>query len=183
MSADQNGSAPDRELRIVIIGRSIRADWQNPRALTHRALVRALIDRGHDVVFLEERRNDAVIGQMKAEGSASVLAFDESHPDIRYRSYDPPLPRELGVWLGFESSTADLMILLLDAPPALPDVYARLQAPHVVRLHEVDGEDGSRLVDTTTGAVVAQYHPLAAAGASSVATAVEAAWRAAGIRM
>ncbi|MBX3071968.1 MAG: hypothetical protein KF883_15795 [Thermomicrobiales bacterium] len=183
MSADLNGAAPDRELRIVIIGRSIRSDWRNPRALTHRALVRALIDRGHDVVFLEERRNDAVIGQMKAEGSAAVFAFDESHPDIRYRSYDPPPPRELGVWLGLEASTADLMILLLDAPAALPDLYARLQAPHVVRLHEIDGEDGSRLVDTTTGAVVTQYHPSPGDGASSVAGVIESAWRAAGIRM
>lgn len=40
-------------LQIVIIGLSITSSWGNGHATTYRALVRALVDRGHDVLFLE----------------------------------------------------------------------------------------------------------------------------------
>jgi spore maturation protein CgeB len=43
----------DRPLRIVILGLSITSSWGNGHATTYRALVRALADRGHDVLFLE----------------------------------------------------------------------------------------------------------------------------------
>lgn len=40
-------------LQIVIIGLSITSSWGNGHATTYRALMRALVDRGHDVLFLE----------------------------------------------------------------------------------------------------------------------------------
>lgn len=40
-------------LRIVILGLSITSSWGNGHATTYRALVRALKERGHDVLFLE----------------------------------------------------------------------------------------------------------------------------------
>jgi spore maturation protein CgeB len=40
-------------LRIVILGLSITSSWGNHHAGTYRALVRALVRRGHDVLFLE----------------------------------------------------------------------------------------------------------------------------------
>jgi spore maturation protein CgeB len=40
-------------LRIVILGLSITSSWGNGHATTYRALVRALNERGHDVLFLE----------------------------------------------------------------------------------------------------------------------------------
>jgi spore maturation protein CgeB len=40
-------------LRIVIAGLSITSSWGNGHATTYRALVRALAERGHDVLFLE----------------------------------------------------------------------------------------------------------------------------------
>lgn len=40
-------------LDIVVLGLSITSSWGNGHATTYRALVRALADRGHRVVFLE----------------------------------------------------------------------------------------------------------------------------------
>ena len=42
-----------RGLRIVILGLSITSSWGNGHATTYRGLVRELVRRGHDVLFLE----------------------------------------------------------------------------------------------------------------------------------
>jgi spore maturation protein CgeB len=42
-----------RPLNIVILGLSITSSWGNGHATTYRALVRALVERGHQVLFLE----------------------------------------------------------------------------------------------------------------------------------
>jgi spore maturation protein CgeB len=44
---------PVRRLRIVILGLSITSSWGNGHATTYRSLMRALLERGHDVLFLE----------------------------------------------------------------------------------------------------------------------------------
>jgi len=46
------GRSPD-PLRIVILGLSITSSWGNGHATTYRGLVRELVARGHDVLFLE----------------------------------------------------------------------------------------------------------------------------------
>jgi spore maturation protein CgeB len=43
----------DRPLNIVIIGLTITSSWGNGHATTYRGLVRELVRRGHDVLFLE----------------------------------------------------------------------------------------------------------------------------------
>jgi spore maturation protein CgeB len=40
-------------MRIVVLGLSITSSWGNGHATNYRALVRALVERGHDVLFLE----------------------------------------------------------------------------------------------------------------------------------
>lgn len=40
-------------MRIVILGLSITSSWGNGHATTYRGLVRGLVKRGHDVLFLE----------------------------------------------------------------------------------------------------------------------------------
>src|SRR3954467_3260306 len=40
-------------LRIIFFGLSITSSWGNGHATTYRALVRELVRRGHDVLFLE----------------------------------------------------------------------------------------------------------------------------------
>jgi spore maturation protein CgeB len=49
------GSSPAavRPLDIVILGLSITSSWGNGHATTYRALMRALVERGHRVLFLE----------------------------------------------------------------------------------------------------------------------------------
>src|SRR4051794_19445959 len=42
-----------RGLRIVIVGLSITSSWGNGHATTYRGLVRELVRRGHNVLFLE----------------------------------------------------------------------------------------------------------------------------------
>jgi spore maturation protein CgeB len=44
---------PAAPLDIVILGLSITSSWGNGHATTYRALVRALVERGHRVLFLE----------------------------------------------------------------------------------------------------------------------------------
>jgi spore maturation protein CgeB len=44
---------PIRRLRIIILGLSITSSWGNGHATTYRSLLRALSQRGHDVLFLE----------------------------------------------------------------------------------------------------------------------------------
>src|SRR5438128_5199734 len=46
------GRAPAK-LNIVIVGLSITSSWGNGHATTYRGLVRELVRRGHDVLFLE----------------------------------------------------------------------------------------------------------------------------------
>src|SRR5256885_10488198 len=40
-------------LRVVILGLTITSSWGNGHATTYRGLVRELVRRGHDVLFLE----------------------------------------------------------------------------------------------------------------------------------
>ena len=40
-------------MQIVILGLSITSSWGNGHATTYRGLVRGLVERGHDVLFLE----------------------------------------------------------------------------------------------------------------------------------
>ena len=42
-----------RRLSFVFLGLSLRSSWGNGHATTYRSLIRALVRRGHDVVFME----------------------------------------------------------------------------------------------------------------------------------
>jgi spore maturation protein CgeB len=57
-AAGRGGAASGRaaSLRIVILGLSITSSWGNGHATTYRGLVRELVRRGHDVLFLERDR-------------------------------------------------------------------------------------------------------------------------------
>ncbi|MDB5289607.1 MAG: hypothetical protein JWL69_848, partial [Phycisphaerales bacterium] len=49
----QSDPAAREPMRIVIIGLTITSSWGNGHATTYRGLVRGLVARGHDVLFLE----------------------------------------------------------------------------------------------------------------------------------
>jgi spore maturation protein CgeB len=48
-----DGLVTRSRLQFVLLGLSITSSWGNGHATTYRALVRALAERGHDVLFLE----------------------------------------------------------------------------------------------------------------------------------
>src|SRR4051812_42742654 len=50
---ERDGPQDHPRLRIVIIGLSITSSWGNGHATTYRGLVRELVRRGHEVLFLE----------------------------------------------------------------------------------------------------------------------------------
>ena len=62
----------DLRLRIVMFGQSIVSEVGNPRATTSRAICRSLIAAGHDVTFLEDRRNPALVAQLKTVGAGPL---------------------------------------------------------------------------------------------------------------
>jgi spore maturation protein CgeB len=79
-------------LSIVILGLSITSSWGNGHATTYRALVRALVERGHDVLFLEADRPwyaanrdlpDPPFGRTALYESLDDLA-DRFGPDVRH---------------------------------------------------------------------------------------------------
>ncbi|CAN5898119.1 hypothetical protein BH24CHL4_BH24CHL4_23120 [soil metagenome] len=138
-----NGSVPgerpaDEEpaLRLVFFGLSIVSDWENAAATSHRALLRALAERGHQVVFLEERRNAPTVGLLKQRGAAPHKAFDRNYPDVPYRTYELPPQREMDVWLGREASTADAIVAFSGTPVPCFEGLLRLEAGHTLRLME-----------------------------------------------
>jgi hypothetical protein len=131
-------TSPDPQpIRIVWFGESVVSDWNNPVATTTRAVMRALGQAGHDVVFHERRNNAPMLEAMKARGSAMYRAFQSVYPDIRYRTYD--LPRtspERTVWLARETAIAEALIVQDSAPDEVIDWLGRFAAPSIVTLYQ-----------------------------------------------
>ena len=130
-------SSQPQPIRIVWFGESIVSDWNNPVATTTRAVMRALGQAGHDVIFHERRNNAPVLEAMKARGSAMYRAFQSVYPDIRYRTYD--LPRtspERTVWLARETAIAEALIVQDSAPDEVIDWLNRFAAPSIVTIYQ-----------------------------------------------
>ena len=130
--AGLNGADP-RPLRLVIFGESIVSDWDNPAATSWRALLRTLSAAGHDAVFLERRRNDAVVDLLRARGGDAMRAFGRAYPDVLNRTYDLPRGAERSVWFGREVSTADVAIVLDDAPAEIFEEIVAYDTPRLVK--------------------------------------------------
>jgi spore maturation protein CgeB len=72
-------------LSIVILGLSITSSWGNGHATTYRALVRALAERGHDVLFLEADRPWYAANRDLPDPPFGRTALYESLDDLRAR--------------------------------------------------------------------------------------------------
>jgi hypothetical protein len=130
-----------RPLRFVFFGHSIVSDWENPAALTSRALLRALNQFGHETRFLEERGNRATVELLRARGSAPLREFAREFPDVIYRTYELPKGLERTVWLARELADVDVAVALDDAPRELTDELARVPLPRLVRVLLVTGDE------------------------------------------
>jgi hypothetical protein len=70
--------------RFVFIGWSITAVWGNTHAPVYRTLLRALVARGHHVLFLE-RLNDDFAGATSLPAACGEVQFYGSVEDLRVR--------------------------------------------------------------------------------------------------
>ena len=109
-------------LRIIFFGSSIVSDWRNPLATSARPILAALVGMGHDVLFLEERRNQWLMGIVKTRGLGPERAFSAAYPTIHHRTYDLPRPGNARrVWFAQQVGTADAIIGLPGTPQAVID--------------------------------------------------------------
>ncbi|CAN5766410.1 hypothetical protein BH23CHL5_BH23CHL5_04990 [soil metagenome] len=152
MTINQNGIGllPLR-MRFVCFGASIVSEIGNPKATSSRAFLSSLAHRGHQVVFLEKRLNSHFVRTLHIHGTRGLAEYDRNFPEVPYRTYDIPSARELEVWLGRESSTADALILLQGTPQAILDGVSKLNAPHLVRLSENIAPDGTSTLIASGG--------------------------------
>ncbi len=140
-----NGN-PARTLRFAIFGTSVVSDYGNPLATTVRAIMRALMARGHEVTFLEERRNQPTLALLRDRGAAPLRAFATHAPDLRYRTYQLPAGAELTLWLSRELATVDAVILLEGTPPPICALLSGRPARHLVRISHMTAQ-GTLLPD------------------------------------
>jgi hypothetical protein len=128
-------------VRFVFFGRSIVSDWENPAAITSRAILRALNDLGHETRFLEERGNQPTVDLLNARGSAPLRAFAKEYPDIVYRTYELPRGAERTLWVARELGDVDAVVALNDAPAEVLDELSRVPLPRLVRIIAMTGDD------------------------------------------
>lgn len=72
-------------LRIVILGLSITSSWGNGHATVYRGLVRQLLRRGHDVLFLERDKPWYAAHRDLAASAKRKVALYQSVEDLRQR--------------------------------------------------------------------------------------------------
>src|SRR6187200_1066309 len=124
-------------IRIVWFGESVVSDWRNPVATTTRAVMRALGQAGHDVIFHEQRNNATMLGAMKERGSAMYRAFQSVYPDIRYRTYDlPKRNSDRTDWMARETAIAEAVIVQDRAPDEVLQWLDRFSSPRIVTVYQ-----------------------------------------------
>jgi hypothetical protein len=167
-----NGADP-RPLRFVIFGESIVSDFDNPPAATWRPILQALATAGHDAVFLEQRRNRAMVELLQARGAAPLRAFADQYPEIHYRTYDLPSGAERSVWFGREVATADVVIALDTAPQAIFEELATYDTPRIVKILHPTGHGQTTAVPDTFDIVLDPSWPDSTANPDPPATATQ----------
>jgi hypothetical protein len=140
MTYELNGTLPGPPLRLTWFGASVISDWNNPIATTVRATMRALLQDGHQVVFLEPRNSPPFVEALAARGWAPYRDFQTHFADLRYRTYDMPRRSERDVWLSREAALVDAVIVQSDAPDGVFEWLDRVpDAPMLRVLLPIDG--------------------------------------------
>src|SRR5947208_12941306 len=88
----------DEKMHIVIIGLTITSSWGNGHATTYRGLVRELVRRGHEVLFLEHDKPWYASNRDLSNPPFGTTALYTSVEDLRDR-------------FGGDVRTADLVIV------------------------------------------------------------------------
>ncbi len=146
-------------LRFVFAGTSIVSDWGNPGATTNRAVMTALAELGHEATYLEPRRDEALLGLLRARGSQPMRAFLAAYPKLQYRTIDLPPEFQASSWAGQFLSTASAAIALEGCPKVVIDGFRQFEEAGVRFLFEERDVDHSDLVEGRDGGSVTPYQP------------------------
>ncbi len=112
-------------MRIVIFAHSVASDWNHGNAHFVRGLMRALRERGHEVVAWERWKNWSTENLLEDHGHGPLLAFARRFPDLEVRVY--------GGWgrvlMDVERATegADLVLVHEFNEPALVGAVGRVR--------------------------------------------------------
>ncbi len=117
--------------RWVVFVRSVLSTIENPGGPLFRALGRALVRRGQDVLFLEERGNQAVQALLRQRGAAGMAELREGWPELAYQTYERRFGADLVEWLGRTLATADVALVELGVDPELAGWVGELTRPHL----------------------------------------------------
>lgn len=140
--------------RLLVFGQSIRSDFDNPEALTWRALMRSLTHAGHEVIFIEPRRGASLTSLLRHRGSAPLRQFADRFPDIQYRTLDLPRRRELEVWLTRELALIDAVVVLDDASPEIRTIVDDYAEPGLIRFTAGGRDERSERAGATSVTMV-----------------------------
>lgn len=112
-------------MRVVYFAHSLISDWSHGNAHFLRGLMRALQERGHDVVACEHWRNWSTQSLFEDHGAGPIVEFARIFPDLEIRVY--------GDWDGILEQVdaltrgADLVIVHEFNEPELVGAVARVR--------------------------------------------------------
>jgi len=130
-AAEQPLSAGMARWRWVIFVRSVLSTVENPGGQLFRALGRALVRRGQEVLFLEERGNPAVRALLRQRGAAGLVELRNDWPELAYQTYERRAGADLVEWLSRTLATADVALVELGVAPELVYWVGELTRPHL----------------------------------------------------
>lgn len=116
--------------RFALFYQSVISDWNHGNAHFLRGLMRALQDRGHDVVCYEQVDNWSLTKLLEAQPGA-IDAFREHFPDLRFERY--ALDESLDAWLASRLDEADVAIVHEWNAPAVIRLIGDLARTRAVR--------------------------------------------------
>jgi hypothetical protein len=134
--------------------------------------MRALAAAGHEVLHLEERKNQPTVDLLRARGSSALRAFTERYADLAYRTYELPTGLERTVWFVRQVSTADALIVLDGVPEGISEEAGRVQTRHLTKFRwsrdpEVDAPWADFELSPNASSSSVEVHPAVQAQSSS----------------
>ncbi|MFW6074552.1 MAG: hypothetical protein ACOC9Y_03090, partial [Chloroflexota bacterium] len=94
-------------MRITFFPASAIGHVGYPEAILIRGLAHGLLEQGHDVRLVEERRNPVLTRSLEHEGSAVSRHVFDAHPTLAIHTFTPRTGAPLMEWISRELSLVD----------------------------------------------------------------------------